>query len=99
MESSTPHATTLDNPETGEQDRAAPRSDAPDWKNIFKKAVDMSSLEDDWALLSLVGINLLKLDSSFDSRTYGYKKLRNLVMTAQDEFELDGDRVRIRQTE
>lgn len=69
---------------------------APDWKDLFKKAMDMSTLEDDWTLLSLVGSNLLKLDSSFDSRTYGHKKLKNLVMTAPEEFELIDDRVRIK---
>ena len=99
VESSVPRAAMSGIQKIGGQGRTASGSGAPDWKDLFKKAVDMSALEDDWALLSLVGINLLKIDSSFDSRTYGHKKLRNLVMTAPDEFELDHDSVRIKQAE
>ena len=51
----------------------------------------MPTSESDWVLLSLVGINLRKLDPSFDSHTYGYNQLRKLIVTAPDEFELRRD--------
>jgi hypothetical protein len=42
------------------------------------KAFDISTDEDETAHISKMGINLRKIDPSFDPRSYGYKNLTNL---------------------
>ncbi|GMA35893.1 OST-HTH/LOTUS domain-containing protein [Demequina litorisediminis] len=36
--------------------------------------------DDDWAHLGAVGSNLARLASDFDSRTWGYSKLKDLLI-------------------
>lgn len=50
-------------------------------------AVDDASDESGWAHLGLVGSNLTKKDPAFDSRNYGYSKLRDLLK-ASKHFEV-----------
>ncbi len=65
---------------------------------MIKKAIAQTEGEDGWAMLSAVGKQLVKLAPDFDSRTYGVRKLSDLVRKA-DAFEVDrpeGGTVRIR---
>ena len=47
--------------------------------SLLKSAADSCSDEDGWAYLADVGNNILQKKPDFDSRKYGYKKLRDLV--------------------
>lgn len=46
---------------------------------LLREAADSASDDDGWAHLGAVGSNLVRLASDFDSRTYGYRKLKDLV--------------------
>ena len=50
--------------------------------------VAAASDDSGWAQLGAIGSNLQRLAPDFDSRTYGYKKLRDLVQ-AQGGFEVE----------
>jgi uncharacterized LabA/DUF88 family protein len=56
--------------------------------NQLRNAVDAASDDDGWASLAAVGNIILKQRSDFDSRTYGYAKLSDLL-AATTLFELD----------
>ena len=56
--------------------------------NQLRNAVDAASDDDGWASLAAVGHILIKQRSDFDSRSYGYAKLSELL-TATTLFELD----------
>ncbi len=56
--------------------------------NLLRKAVDAASDDSGWAQLGAIGSNLQRLAPDFDSRTYGYKKLRDLVQ-AQGGFQVE----------
>ena len=47
--------------------------------NLLRNAVEASSDESGWALLSSVGSNIAKQTPEFDPRNYGYKKLGELA--------------------
>lgn len=49
--------------------------------NLIDRAFQISANEDDQALVSQVGLNLRKIEPSFDSRTYGFKTLTKLLAT------------------
>ena len=55
---------------------------------LLRKAVDAASDDSGWAQLGAIGSNLQRLAPDFDSRTYGYRKLRDLV-AAQGGFEIE----------
>ena len=55
---------------------------------LLRKAVDAASDDSGWAQLGAIGSNLQRLAPDFDSRTYGYKKLRDLVQ-AQGSFDVE----------
>ncbi len=46
--------------------------------NIIDKAFDISTNEEEQAFISTIGLNLRKIDPSFDSRTFGFKNLTSL---------------------
>ena len=46
---------------------------------LLREAVESASDDDGWAHLGAVGSNLVRLASDFDSRSYGYRKLKDLV--------------------
>ncbi|PSB29007.1 NYN domain-containing protein [Chlorogloea sp. CCALA 695] len=54
---------------------------------LVKNAYEAIAEEDGWASLGELGGQINKLSSSFDSRTYGYKKLGELIR-AIDMFEI-----------
>jgi uncharacterized protein (TIGR00288 family) len=57
-----------------------------DWKTIHK-AFDISTNDDDIAYISALGLNIRKIDPSFDPRTYGFKTLTKLFQNI-DKFEV-----------
>jgi len=69
---------------------------------IIEKAIDQIETEDGWVLLGEVGKQLSNLSSEFDPRTFGSRKLSDLVRKT-NAFEIDhpqgrGMRIRIRPT-
>ncbi|PID56381.1 Maebl [candidate division KSB3 bacterium] len=60
--------------------------------NILRRAVNATSDESGWALLSSVGASIAKQAPEFDPRNYGYTKLSELVSAIQ-LFEIDKRRV------
>lgn len=55
---------------------------------LLKNAFDMAVQEDGWAFLGTIGGYLRQLDPSFDSRTYGYRQLSQLIRAHSDAFEV-----------
>ena len=47
--------------------------------NLFRNAIDAYSDDDGWAQLGPVGSNIAKQAPEFDSRNYGFKRLKDLV--------------------
>lgn len=45
---------------------------------IIDRAFDISTKDDDEAYISQIGLNLRKIDPSFDPRTYGFKNLTDI---------------------
>lgn len=65
---------------------------------LLKKAVEQLDSEDGWVALGLVGNQLAKVQSDFDSRTFGFRRLSDLVRKT-GAFEIDqpeGKAMRIR---
>jgi uncharacterized LabA/DUF88 family protein len=78
-----------------------PKTEKPEKKEIHRKektkidtrlidkAFDMSITETNDAYISTLGINLRKLDPSFDPRTYGFKTLTQLFSKLKDFVVVD----------
>ncbi|MGB6118528.1 MAG: NYN domain-containing protein [Mesorhizobium sp.] len=88
---------------TGEVSIATPiKSRPPGLKSItpvVQKAIEQAEGEDGWASLGAVGTQLVKLEPSFDTRTWGFRKLIDLVRQI-DQIEVehfDGKAPRLRQ--
>lgn len=65
---------------------------------VLMKAIEQIETEDGWVKLGVVGQHLANIASDFDPRTYGYRKLSDLVRDT-GAFEIDqseGRSVRIR---
>src|SRR6202008_2706161 len=65
---------------------------------IIKKVIAQEESEDGWVTLSVVGKQLANLASDFDPRTFGFRKLSDLVRNT-NSFEIDhpkGGTMRIR---
>ena len=77
------------------QDRPV-QGEASDWIERVAGAIEVSADDDGWSHLSSVGSNLGKLQSDFDPRTYGYKKLSQLLKSRPDKFETKGSGASIR---
>ncbi|WP_318388013.1 NYN domain-containing protein [Enterobacter sp.] len=58
-------------------------------KKFILDALEQSTDEDGWAQLGTFGSYLTKLQTDFDSRVYGYKKLSDLVKARTDLFITD----------
>ncbi|HMS65427.1 MAG TPA: NYN domain-containing protein [Ignavibacteria bacterium] len=56
-------------------------------KSIIDKAFEMAVMDDDLAYLSGIGIQLRRLDPSFDPRTYGFYSLTGLFKSLSTEYE------------
>lgn len=73
-------------PETAPTKNEAPQAavaDVGQLEPLLSAAIDASARDDGWASLSAVGSLLNKMDSSFDARNYGYKKLSDLARKLQ----------------
>lgn len=57
-----------------------------DWKTVIK-AFDISTNEEDKAHISTLGLNIRKIDPSFDPRSYGFKSLTKLFANIE-KFEV-----------
>ncbi len=70
-----------------ETTKTAPVPKAPTTPDVKELTANIASIIDDisgddgWAYLSAVGNSLLKRDPSFDTRNYGFGKLKDLVMS------------------
>jgi uncharacterized LabA/DUF88 family protein len=47
--------------------------------SLLRRAVDDAADDSGWANLAMVGATILKKQSDFDSRSYGYKKIYELI--------------------
>lgn len=56
--------------------------------NLLRNAVEECSNDEGWANLGAVGSHLVKINSDFDSRNYGYAKLSGMIR-AIDLFETE----------
>jgi hypothetical protein len=56
--------------------------------DFIAKIIDDNSDEDGWCHLAILGSNISKLRSDFDSRLYGHKKLSDLIKAQSSRFEL-----------
>jgi hypothetical protein len=52
--------------------------------SIINKAYDLSVNEEEATLIAIIGNNLRKIDPSFDSRTYGFKNLTQLLSSLKE---------------
>ena len=64
-----------------------PKADIP--REFFTQALEQASDERGWAHLGTFGSFLTKLRSDFDPRSFGYKKLSELVKARNDLFEIE----------
>ncbi len=65
-----------------------PKDDTEDPIPILVEAYEMTSQEDLWVNLADLGNSLRKIDPSFDPRTYGYKRLSQLIKNLPKKFKL-----------
>ncbi len=75
------------------QQAAKPLSDS-DPRPMLREAFEMAVQDDGWASLGPLGQYLRQLDPGFDSRTYGYKQLSQLVRGYSDLFKIREVRLR-----
>ena len=61
---------------------------------LLKNAFDMAEQEDGWAFLGTLGGRLRQLDPGFDSRTYGFNSLSQLVKAQKNTFEIKENKSR-----
>lgn len=59
----------------------------PDWTDLARRAIEMTTQDDGWASLGPVGGALRQMDPAFDARTYGQKQLSLLIAERPDLFE------------
>jgi uncharacterized LabA/DUF88 family protein len=62
---------------------------------LFKQAFAMNSTNDGWISLAVLGQTLRRLDPAFDSRTYGYERLTDMVNKFPKLIEQRQDKKRI----
>ncbi len=63
-------------------------SSKADPRPLLRSAFEMAVQEDGWASLGPLGQYLRQLDPGFDSRTYGYKQLSQLINAYSDLFQI-----------
>jgi hypothetical protein len=61
---------------------------APDPLPLLMSAFDIAAQDDGWAFLGMLGHHLRQLDPGFDSRTYGFKQLSQLIRAYPKVFTL-----------
>jgi hypothetical protein len=65
-----------------------PKSNTKKLTSLIREALEGNSGDEGWAGLSAVGTTLQKIDTSFDPRNYGHKKLLDLLRSLTD-FEVE----------
>ena len=75
-------------PAAKSEDKPAPLAKPQEAADVLKRVIDQMDTEDGWVNLGSFGKQLLNLASDFDPRTYGFKKLSDLVRST-DLFEVD----------
>jgi uncharacterized LabA/DUF88 family protein len=65
------------------------KTKGPDPVPLLREAFDVAAGEDGWASLSMMGDYLRRTDPSFDTRTYGYRQLSQIVRAYPDIFEME----------
>jgi uncharacterized LabA/DUF88 family protein len=63
----------------------------PDPIPLLRSAFDLAVQEDGWAFLGTLGHHLRQLDPGFDSRTYGFRQLSQLIRGYPKEVEVKED--------
>ena len=66
-------------PEASETASPEPVRDKGNLQSMLVKALNKTATDDDWSALGSLGSHLNRTDPSFDSRTYGFAKLSDLV--------------------
>ena len=59
-----------------------------DWTPTVRNAIETASQDNDWASLSHVGNCIHGLEPAFDPRTFGHKKLSDLIKSRPDLFQM-----------
>ena len=72
--------------DSGPQDPSSLVHDAEELRCLLMKAIEHTACEDGSCLLSQIGVSLHKLDPGFDPRTYGKKKLIDLISEYPEDF-------------
>jgi hypothetical protein len=60
----------------------------PDPTPLLHEAFDLAAQEDGWAFLGTLGHHIRILDPGFDSRTYGYRQLSQLIRAMPKYFDV-----------
>ena len=66
--------------------------DWPDWAHLIAQAMEASGLRDGWASLGDVGNHVKRLQPEFEPREHGSSKLRDLIESRLDLFEIQDRR-------
>jgi len=88
-----PRKTEAREPREDREDRGDEREDKAETPRkydplpLLKAAFDMAMGEDGWAELGMIGGYLRQLDPGFDSRTFGFRQLSQLIRSYSDLFE------------
>ncbi len=71
---------------TQAEQTAVVETTTPDPIPLLKKAFEIAVQEDGWAFLGTIGHQIRQLDPGFDSRTYGFKQLSQLIQAHPQVF-------------
>lgn len=66
--------------------------DWPDWADLIAQAMESSGLHDGWASLGNVGNYVKRLQPGFEPQAHGFPKLRDLIESRDDLFEIQDRR-------
>ncbi|MCW2850184.1 MAG: hypothetical protein JWR90_4158 [Marmoricola sp.] len=78
-EASAPEPTASAAPEEASSPEPARDPKGGNLQSMLTKAINKTATDDDWSALGSLGSHLNRTDPSFDSRTYGFAKLSDLV--------------------
>lgn len=76
-------------PETVSEEASINADDPIQLERLFTTAFESAVQDNGWASLAVMGGVLRQLDPAFDSRTYGYKQLSQLVQAYSDFIEMN----------
>ena len=79
--------TTISTPIPNTAAAAKKAKNVSEWTQTIKNAIEAASNEDEWAYLSVVGNHVRALEPAFDPRSFGHKKLSDLIKSRPDLFQ------------